>query len=168
MPPKCHLACRRLTWGHQNRPVPVVTVPDNDSQRQCHYPKRFTTRVHVGRLYEMLQHPAVNTHNGDGTSILHTISYCATGWPPVALIDPTLEDYSPAQMVVDLQAGSIDGVWGTWNLRAIEGWFYRGYDLEIWPDTQEKFSASGRLGGGLSQHIALVKAPARGLPVLCG
>jgi len=55
-------------------------------------------------------------------------SYCATGSLSVALIpDRTFLEDSPAQMVVDLQAGSIDG-YCVGNLEppgAIEGWFYR-------------------------------------------
>jgi len=74
--------------------------------------KRFTTKgVHVGRLKEMLHNTPQGQHTmGWHPSSMHT-SYCATG--ASGGIDPDrtfLEDYSPAQMVVDLQAGSIDGV----------------------------------------------------------
>jgi len=94
----------------------------------------------------MLQTPARSTHYGDGASILHAQS--TVYWPPVALTDRRiLEDYSPAQMVVDLQAGSIDGYsWGTLELWARSKVGFTGTtDLEI-VDTQAKFSAFGKTG----------------------
>jgi len=75
-------------------------------------PKRFTTKgVHVGRLKEMLH----NTPQGQHTMGWYIHPPCTSPTAllatPVALIltGRSLEDYSPAQMVVDLQAGSIDG-----------------------------------------------------------
>jgi len=71
--------------------------------------KRFTTKgVHVGRLKEMLHNtPQVNTPwDGIHPPCTSPTALASGGIDP----DRTFsEDYSPAQMVVDLQAGSIDG-----------------------------------------------------------
>jgi bicarbonate transport system ATP-binding protein len=78
--------------------------------------------------------------------------------------DVSLKTIPPAQMVVDLQAGSIDGycVGEPWNLRgAIEGvGFTVATDLEIWPGhpgkvlgVREDWAAAYP-----NTHIALVKA----------
>jgi len=96
------------------------SLPDNDSQRQCHYPSQTLLRpcTRWQTLRKCCTTPRSHTPWG---WYIHPCSYCATGLASGG-IDPDrrlLEDYSPAQMVVDLQAGSIDGYCvgklGTWG-----------------------------------------------------
>jgi bicarbonate transport system ATP-binding protein len=89
-------------------------------------------------------------------------------WLAAGGIDPDrdviLKNIPPAQMVVDLQAGSIDGfcVGEPWNLRAaIEGvGFTVATDLEIWPGHPGKVLGVREDWANAypNTHIALVKA----------
>jgi len=112
--------------------------------------------------------PQVNTPWGWYIHPPCTISYCATGWPPVALIltRRLLEDFPQRKWwwICKPEALMVT-VWGTWNLRAqLKVGFTVATDLRFGQDTQEKFS-SWETNGGYPNTIALVKAPARGLPV---
>ena len=157
--------------GHQNRPVPVVTaLTMTRNGNAITLAKRFYDQgVYTLADFKEMLH---NTPQGQHTmgmvhpSSMHNL--LLRYWLASGGIDPdrdvSLKTIPPAQMVVDLQAGSIDGycVGEPWNLRgAIEGvGFTVATDLEIWPGhpgkvlgVREDWAAAYP-----NTHIALVKA----------
>ncbi|HEY9809864.1 MAG TPA: nitrate ABC transporter ATP-binding protein [Halomicronema sp.] len=157
--------------GHENRPTPVVSsltmTRNGNSITLC---KRFYDQGIYGladfkkMLLESpnLQHRMGVVHPSSMHNLL--LRY----WLAAGGIDPDhevhLTNLPPAQMVVDLQAGSIDGfcVGEPWNLRAsMENvGFTVATDLEIWPGHPGKVLGVREDWANAypNTHIALVKA----------
>jgi len=154
----CHLPLW-LTWGHQtDARRHRLTMTRNGNAITL--PNAFTTRVHVGRLKEMLHNtPQVNTMGMVHPSSMHLL---LRYWLASGGIDPDrrlLEDYSPAQWWICKPEALMVTVWGTWNLRgAIEGWLYRGLE------TRTPVLGVGKIKLIPTPHCW--SSPARGLPVL--
>lgn len=157
--------------GHENRPLPVVSsltmTRNGNAITLC---KRFYDQG----LYTLadfkkylldspnIQHRMGMVHPSSMHNMLLRYWLASGGIDPDRDVD--LKTLPPAQMVVDLQAGSIDGycVGEPWNLRAaMEGvGFTVATDLEIWPGhpgkvlgVREDWAAAYP-----NTHIALVKA----------
>lgn len=157
--------------GHENRPLPVVSsltmTRNGNAITLC---KRFYEKGIYGladfkkMLLESpnLQHRMGVVHPSSMHNLL--LRY----WLAAGGIDPDYEvhltNLPPAQMVVDLQAGSIDGfcVGEPWNLRAsMENvGFTVATDLEIWPGHPGKVLGVREDWANAypNTHIALVKA----------
>lgn len=157
--------------GHENRPLPVVSsltmTRNGNAITLC---KRFYEKGIYGladfkkMLLESpnLQHRMGVVHPSSMHNLL--LRY----WLAAGGIDPDhevhLTNLPPAQMVVDLQAGSIDGfcVGEPWNLRAsMENvGFTVATDLEIWPGHPGKVLGVREDWANAypNTHIALVKA----------
>lgn len=157
--------------GHENRPLPVVSsltmTRNGNAITLC---KRFYDQGIYGladfkkMLLESpnLQHRMGVVHPSSMHNLL--LRY----WLAAGGIDPDhevhLTNLPPAQMVVDLQAGSIDGfcVGEPWNLRAAmeNVGFTVATDLEIWPGHPGKVLGVREdwANSYPNTHIALVKA----------
>ena len=157
--------------GHENRPLPVVSsltmTRNGNAITLC---KRFYDQG----IYTLAD---FKKYLLDSPNVMHRMGMVHPSsmhnmllryWLASGGIDPdrdvNLKTLPPAQMVVDLQAGSIDGycVGEPWNLRAaMEGvGFTVATDLEIWPGhpgkvlgVREDWAAAYP-----NTHIALVKA----------
>lgn len=157
--------------GHENRPVPVVTsLTMTRNGNAITLAKRFYDQgVYTLSDFKQYLHRTANQRHTLGMvhpSSMHNL--LLRYWLAAGGIDPdrevSLKTIPPAQMVVDLQAGSIDGycVGEPWNIRgAMEGvGFTIATDLEIW------LGHPGKVLGVREDwataypntHIALVKA----------
>jgi bicarbonate transport system ATP-binding protein len=157
--------------GHGDRPLPVVsalTLTRNGNAITLD--KRFYDRgvYTLGDFKKLLQQSASQTHT---LGMVHPSSMhnlLLRYWLAAGGIDPdkdvALKTIPPAQMVVDLQAGSIDGycVGEPWNYRAaVEGvGFTVASDLEIWQGHPGKVLGVREDWANTypNTHIALVKA----------
>ncbi|MCT7948612.1 nitrate ABC transporter ATP-binding protein [Ancylothrix sp. C2] len=157
--------------GHENRPAPVVSsltmTRNGNAITLC---KRFYEQGIYGladfkkMLLESpnLQHRMGVVHPSSMHNLL--LRY----WLAAGGIDPDhevhLTNLPPAQMVVDLQAGSIDGfcVGEPWSLRAAmeNVGFTVATDLEIWPGHPGKVLGVREDWANAypNTHIALVKS----------
>ncbi|MBD1938249.1 nitrate ABC transporter ATP-binding protein [Microcoleus sp. FACHB-68] len=157
--------------GHENRPVPTVSsltmTRNGNGITLC---KRFYDQgiYTLADFKKMLQASPAQQHR---MGIVHPSSMhnlLLRYWLAAGGIDPdldvSLKNLPPAQMVVDLQAGSIDGfcMGEPWNLRAaMEGvGFTVATDLEIWPGHPGKVLGVREDWANAypNTHIALVKA----------
>ncbi|MGE5658305.1 MAG: nitrate ABC transporter ATP-binding protein [Actinomycetota bacterium] len=157
--------------GHQDRSLPMVTaLTMTRNGNAITLAKRFYDQgVHsLADFKRMLQKTPAQTHR---MGIVHPSSMhnlLLRYWLAAGGIDPDkdvlLTNIPPAQMVVDLQAGSIDGfcVGEPWNYRtAMEGvGFTVATDLEIWPGHPGKILGVREDWATAypNTHIALVKA----------
>jgi len=132
------------TGGNDNRPTPVVSsLTMTRNGNAITLAKRFYDQGIYGLadFKKMLQdspdqkHRMAMVHPSSMHNLLLRYWLASGGIDPDRDVD--LKIIPPAQMLVDLQAGSIDGfcVGEPWNLRAaIEGaGFTVATDLEIWP-----------------------------------
>ncbi|MEC4814245.1 MAG: nitrate ABC transporter ATP-binding protein [Scytonema sp. PMC 1069.18] len=157
--------------GHGDRPLPVVsalTLTRNGNAITLD--KRFYDQgvYTLADFKRLLQQSASQTHTLGMVhpSSMHNI--LLRYWLAAGGIDPdtdvSLKTIPPAQMVVDLQAGSIDGycVGEPWNYRAaVEGvGFTVATDLEIWQGHPGKVLGVREDWANTypNTHIALVKA----------
>ncbi|MBW4680476.1 MAG: nitrate ABC transporter ATP-binding protein [Microcoleus vaginatus WJT46-NPBG5] len=157
--------------GHENRPISTVSsltmTRNGNAITLC---KRFYDQgiYTLADFKKMLQASPAQQHR---MGIVHPSSMhnlLLRYWLAAGGIDPdrdvSLQNLPPAQMVVDLQAGSIDGfcVGEPWNLRAaMEGvGFTVATDLEIWPGHPGKVLGVREDWANAypNTHIALVKA----------
>ena len=157
--------------GHDGRPVPVVsslTLTRNGNAITLD--KRFYDQgvYTLADFKQLLQQSATQEHT---LGMVHPSSMhnlLLRYWLAAGGIDPdkdvSLKTIPPAQMVADLQAGSIDGycVGEPWNFRAaIEGvGFTIATDLEIWQGHPGKVLGVREDWAETypNTHIALVKA----------
>jgi nitrate ABC transporter ATP-binding subunit len=157
--------------GHGDVPTPVVsalTLTRNGNAITLD--KRFYDKgiYTLADFKQLLQDSSAQSHT---LGMVHPSSMhnlLLRYWLASAGIDPDLDvalkTIPPAQMVADLQAGSIDGycVGEPWNLRAaIEGiGFTVATDLEIWPGHPGKVLGVREDWANMypNTHIALVKA----------
>lgn len=157
--------------GHEERPVPVVsalTMTRNGNAitlAKRFYEQGVYTLADFKKMllkYRDQQHRMAMVHPSSMHNLLLRYWLASGGIDPD--IDVSLKTIPPAQMVVDLQQGSIDGycVGEPWNLRgAMEGvGFTVATDLEIWQGhpgkvlgVREEWAAAYP-----NTHIALVKA----------
>lgn len=157
--------------GHEERPVPVVsalTMTRNGNAitlAKRFYEQGVYTLADFKNMllkYRDQQHRMAMVHPSSMHNLLLRYWLASGGIDPD--IDVSLKTIPPAQMVVDLQQGSIDGycVGEPWNLRgAMEGvGFTVATDLEIWQGhpgkvlgVREEWAAAYP-----NTHIALVKA----------
>ncbi|WP_013321845.1 nitrate ABC transporter ATP-binding protein [Gloeothece verrucosa] len=163
------------TWltagGHQDEPLPLVSaLTMTRNGNGITLAKKFYEQgVHtVSQLKRMLLESKDNRHifGMVHPSSMHNI--LLRYWLASGGIDPDhdvhLETIPPAQMVVDLKAGTIDGycVGEPWNLRAaMEGvGFTVATDLEIWQGHPGKVLGVREDWANTypNTHIALVKA----------
>ncbi|GAB1542255.1 nitrate ABC transporter ATP-binding protein [Scytonema sp. NUACC21] len=157
--------------GHGDRPVPVVsaltlTRNGNAITLDKHfYDKGVYTLADFRKLLQESadkQHTLGMVHPSSMHNLLLRYWLAAGGIDPDR--DVSLKTIPPAQMVADLQAGSIDGycVGEPWNLRAaIEGiGFTIATDLEIWQGHPGKVLGVREDWASKypNTHIALVKA----------
>ncbi|HEY9845230.1 MAG TPA: nitrate ABC transporter ATP-binding protein, partial [Candidatus Caenarcaniphilales bacterium] len=160
-----------LTLGGHERPVPVVSsLTMTRNGNAITLAKRFYDQgIYTLADFKAMLHNTPQGQHRMGMvhpSSMHNL--LLRYWLAAGGIDPdrdvSLKTIPPAQMVVDLQAGSIDGycVGEPWNLRsAVEGiGFTVATDLEIWPGhpgkvlgVREDWAAAYP-----NTHIALVKA----------
>ena len=161
-----------LTLGaHNTKPLPVVTsLTMTRNGNAITLAKRFYDEGvrTLANFKEMLldsperQHRMGVVHPSSMHNLLLRYWLAAGGIDPDR--DVILKPIPPAQMVVDLQAGSIDGfcVGEPWNLRAaIEGvGFTVATDLEIWRGHPGKVLGAREDWANAypNTHIALVKA----------
>jgi bicarbonate transport system ATP-binding protein len=157
--------------GHGDRPLPVVsalTLTRNGNAITLD--KRFYDQgvYSLADFKTLLQQSANQSHR---LGMVHPSSMhnlLLRYWLAAGGIDPdvdvSLKTIPPAQMVVDLQAGSIDGycVGEPWNFRAaVEGiGFTIATDLEIWQGHPGKVLGVREDWANTypNTHIALVKA----------
>jgi bicarbonate transport system ATP-binding protein len=157
--------------GHENQPLPVVSaLTMTRNGNAITLARRFYDQgVYTLADFKEMLH---NTPQGQHTmgmvhpSSMHNL--LLRYWLASGGIDPdrdvSLKTIPPAQMVADLQAGSIDGycVGEPWNLRgAVEGvGFTVATDLEIWPGHPGKVLGVREDWATAypNTHIALVKA----------
>jgi bicarbonate transport system ATP-binding protein len=161
-----------LTLGaHDAKPIPVVTsLTMTRNGNAITLAKRFYDEGvrTLADFKQMLKNTPDRQHR---MGVVHPSSMhnlLLRYWLAAGGIDPDrdviLKNIPPAQMVVDLQAGSIDGfcVGEPWNLRAaIEGvGFTVATDLEIWPGHPGKVLGVREDWANAypNTHIALVKA----------
>lgn len=157
--------------GHENKPVPIVTsLTMTRNGNAITLAKRFYDQgvYSLADFKEMLhktpqgQHRMGMVHPSSMHNLLLRYWLAAGGIDPDR--DVKLTTIPPAQMVADLQAGSIDGycVGEPWNLRAADEGigFTIATDLEIWLGhpgkvlgVREDWAAAYP-----NTHIALVKA----------
>lgn len=157
--------------GHENRPLPVVSaLTMTRNGNGITLDKRFYDQgIHsLADFKKMLlefprqQHRMGMVHPSSMHNLLLRYWLAAGGIDPDR--DVELKTIPPAQMIVDLQAGTIDGycVGEPWNIRAaMEGvGFTIATDLEIWPGHPGKVLGV-REDWAIAYpntHIALVKA----------
>jgi bicarbonate transport system ATP-binding protein len=161
-----------LTLGaHDANPIPVVTsLTMTRNGNAITLAKRFYDEG-VRTLADFKQMLRDSPERQHRMGVVHPSSMhnlLLRYWLAAGGIDPDrdviLKNIPPAQMVVDLQAGSIDGfcVGEPWNLRAaIEGvGFTVATDLEIWPGHPGKVLGVREDWANAypNTHIALVKA----------
>ncbi len=157
--------------GHENRPTPVVSsltmTRNGNGITLC---KRFLDQgiytLADFKKYLLSSPDQIHRMGMVHPSSMHNL--LLRYWLASGGIDPdrdvSLKTLPPAQMVVDLQAGSIDGfcVGEPWNLRAaMEGvGFTVATDLEIWPGHPGKVLGVREDWANAypNTHIALVKA----------
>ena len=159
------------TGGNENRPTPVVSsLTMTRNGNAITLAKRFYDQgiYTLADFKKMLQdspgqqHRMAMVHPSSMHNLLLRYWLASGGIDPDRDVD--LKIIPPAQMLVDLQAGSIDGfcVGEPWNLRtAIEGaGFTVATDLEIWPGhpgkvlgVREEWAVAYP-----NTHIALTKA----------
>ena len=157
--------------GYENRPVPVVTaLTMTRNGNAITLAKRFYDQgvYTLADFKEMLHNTPLGQHTMGMVHPSSMHNLLLRYWLASGGIDPdrdvSLKTIPPAQMVVDLQAGSIDGycVGEPWNLRgAIEGvGFTVATDLEIWPGHPGKVLGVREDWAVAypNTHIALVKA----------
>lgn len=157
--------------GHENRPIPVVSaLTMTRNGNAITLAKRFYDQgVYTLADFKAMLHNTPQGQHRMGMvhpSSMHNL--LLRYWLAAGGIDPdrdvSLRTIPPAQMVVDLQAGSIDGycVGEPWNLRAAaEGiGFTVATDLEIWPGHPGKVLGVREDWAVAypNTHIALVKA----------
>ncbi len=160
-----------LTLGGHERPVPVVSaLTMTRNGNAITLDKRFYDQgVYTLADFKAMLHNTPQGQHRMGMvhpSSMHNL--LLRYWLAAGGIDPdrdvSLKTIPPAQMVVDLQAGSIDGycVGEPWNLRAAaEGiGFTVATDLEIWPGHPGKVLGVREDWAVAypNTHIALVKA----------
>jgi bicarbonate transport system ATP-binding protein len=157
--------------GHENRPVPVVSsLTMTRNGNAITLAKRFYDQG-IYTLSDFKQYLRRTSDQRHTFGMVHPSSMhnlLLRYWLAAGGIDPdrdvSLKTIPPAQMVVDLQAGTIDGycVGEPWNIRgAMEGsGFTIATDLEIWLGhpgkvlgVREDWAAAYP-----NTHIALVKA----------
>ncbi|MGQ4649959.1 nitrate ABC transporter ATP-binding protein [Lyngbya aestuarii] len=157
--------------GHENRPVPVVSAMTmTRNGNGITLDRRFYNQEvnSLADFKEMLHRTPEQKHR---MGLVHPSSMhnlLLRYWLAAGGIDPdldvSLKSIPPAQMLVDLQAGTIDGfcVGEPWNTRAaIEGvGFTVATDLEIWPGHPGKVLGVREDWANAypNTHIALVKA----------
>lgn len=157
--------------GHESRPVPVVTaLTMTRNGNAITLAKRFYDQgvYTLADFKEMLHNTPQGQHRMGMVHPSSMHNLLLRYWLASGGIDPdrdvSLKTIPPAQMVVDLQGGSIDGycVGEPWNLRgAIEGvGFTVATDLEIWPGHPGKVLGVREDWAVAypNTHIALVKA----------
>lgn len=157
--------------GHENRPIPVVSaLTMTRNGNAITLAKRFYDQgvYTLADFKEMLHNTPQGQHRMGMVHPCSMHNLLLRYWLASGGIDPdrdvSLKTIPPAQMVVDLQAGSIDGycVGEPWNLRsAIEGiGFTVATDLEIWPGHPGKVLGVREDWAVAypNTHIALVKA----------
>lgn len=157
--------------GHENRPLPVATsLTMTRNGNAITLDKRFYEQgIYTLSDFKEYLHSTANKQHRMGMvhpSSMHNL--LLRYWLAAGGIDPdrdvSLRTIPPAQMVVDLQAGTIDGycVGEPWNIRAAEEGvgFTIATDLEIWLGhpgkvlgVREDWAAKYP-----NTHIALVKA----------
>jgi bicarbonate transport system ATP-binding protein len=156
--------------GHNNQPIPVVTaLTMTRNGNAITLAKRFYDRgIYTLSDFKrmLLESPGQHRMGIVHPSSMHNL--LLRYWLASGGIDPdrdvTLKNIPPAQMVVDLQKGSIDGycVGEPWNIRAtMEGsGFAVATDLEIWPGHPGKVLGVREEWANAypNTHIALVKA----------
>lgn len=157
--------------GHENRPIPVVTsltmTRNGNAITLC---RRFLDQG-IYTLADFKKYLLNSPEQIHRMGMVHPSSMhnlLLRYWLAAGGIDPdrdvSLKTLPPAQMIVDLQAGSIDGfcVGEPWNLRAaMEGvGFTVATDLEIWPGHPGKVLGVREDWANAypNTHIALVKA----------
>ena len=157
--------------GHENKPLPTVSAltmtRNGNAITLC---KRFYDQgiYTLADFKKMLldspaqQHRMAMVHPSSMHNLLLRYWLASGGIDPDR--DVMLKTIPPAQMVVDLQAGTIDGfcVGEPWNIRAaMEGvGFTVATDLEIWPGHPGKVLSVREDWANAypNTHIALVKA----------
>jgi bicarbonate transport system ATP-binding protein len=157
--------------GNDNRPVPVVTALTMTRNGNAITLSRKFYEQGVQSLADFkhyllstreLRHTMGVVHPSSMHSLLLRYWLAAGGIDPD--LDVDLKTLPPAQMVADLQAGSIDGycVGEPWNIRAADEGvgFTIATDLEVWPGhpgkvlgVREDWAAAYP-----NTHIALTKA----------
>ncbi|OKH28736.1 nitrate ABC transporter ATP-binding protein [Chroogloeocystis siderophila] len=157
--------------GHENRPLPVATsLTMTRNGNAITLDKRFYEQgIYTLSDFKAYLHSTANKQHRMGMvhpSSMHNL--LLRYWLAAGGIDPdhdvSLKTIPPAQMIVDLQAGTIDGycVGEPWNIRAAEEGvgFTIATDLEIWLGhpgkvlgVREDWAAAYP-----NTHIALVKA----------
>ncbi|MUL36183.1 nitrate ABC transporter ATP-binding protein [Gloeocapsopsis dulcis] len=157
--------------GHENRPLPVATsLTMTRNGNAITLDKRFYEQgIYTLSDFKAYLHSTANKQHRMGMvhpSSMHNL--LLRYWLAAGGIDPdrdvSLKTIPPAQMIVDLQAGTIDGycVGEPWNIRAAEEGvgFTIATDLEIWLGhpgkvlgVREDWAAKYP-----NTHIALVKA----------
>ncbi|PPS43550.1 nitrate ABC transporter ATP-binding protein [Chroococcidiopsis sp. TS-821] len=157
--------------GYDNRPLPVVTsLTMTRNGNAITLDKRFYEQgIYTLSDFKAYLHSTANKQHRMGMvhpSSMHNL--LLRYWLAAGGIDPdrdvSLKTIPPAQMIVDLQAGTIDGycVGEPWNIRAAEEGvgFTIATDLEIWLGhpgkvlgVREDWAAAYP-----NTHIALVKA----------
>ncbi|PIG95007.1 nitrate ABC transporter ATP-binding protein [Gloeocapsopsis sp. IPPAS B-1203] len=160
-----------LTLGGENRPLPVATsLTMTRNGNAITLDKRFYEQgIYTLSDFKAYLHSTANQQHRMGMvhpSSMHNL--LLRYWLAAGGIDPdrdvSLKTIPPAQMIVDLQAGTIDGycVGEPWNIRAAEEGvgFTIATDLEIWLGhpgkvlgVREDWAAAYP-----NTHIALVKA----------
>jgi len=160
-----------LTLGGHERPVPVVSaLTMTRNGNAITLDKRFYDQgIYTLADFKAMLHNTPQGQHRMGMvhpSSMHNL--LLRYWLAAGGIDPdrdvSLKTIPPAQMVVDLQAGSLDGycVGEPWNLRAAaEGiGFTVATDLEIWPGHPGKVLGVREDWAVAypNTHIALVKA----------
>jgi len=157
--------------GNNDRPVSVVTALTMTRNGNAITLKRSLYNEGVQTLADFKEMLRTTKNIPHRMGVVHPASMhnlLLRYWLASGGIDPDRDLYlktiPPAQMVVDLKNGSIDGfcVGDPWNLRAtIEGYgFIVANDLEIWTDHPGKVLGVHQDWANTypNTHIALVKA----------
>jgi bicarbonate transport system ATP-binding protein len=157
--------------GHENRPLPVATsLTMTRNGNAITLDKRFYEQgIYTLSDFKAYLHSTANKQHRMGMvhpSSMHNL--LLRYWLAAGGIDPdhdvSLKTIPPAQMIVDLQAGTIDGycVGEPWNIRAAEEGvgFTIATDLEIWLGHPGKVLGVREDWAAMypNTHIALVKA----------
>ncbi|MFB8792024.1 MAG: nitrate ABC transporter ATP-binding protein [Potamolinea sp.] len=157
--------------GHENKPLPIVSsLTMTRNGNGITLDRRFYDQgIHtLADFRKMLQDSPERTHRMGMVHPSSMHNLLLRYWLAAGGIDPdydvSLKTLPPAQMVVDLQGGTIDGycVGEPWNIRAaMEGvGFTIATDLEIWPGHPGKVLSVREDWANAypNTHIALVKA----------
>jgi bicarbonate transport system ATP-binding protein len=157
--------------GNDNRPLPVVTgLTMTRNGNGITLDKRFYDQgIHtLADFKKMLLESTTKQHRMGMVHPSSMHNLLLRYWLAAGGIDPDrdvqLKTIPPAQMIVDLQAGTIDGycVGEPWNIRAaMEGvGFTVATDLELWPGHPGKVLGVREEWANAypNTHIALVKA----------